>query len=122
MSLSPASQLKESATTMSSWLRFLGIALIFTGALCAFTIIGLFVFWIPIWMGVLLYQAAERATAVGRGTSAEALLELVEKLKSYFIISGVVTMALIAFVVCFLIFMYAVMDGPPSELGTFLFN
>ena len=115
-------RLRESAATMSAWLKFLGIFSMFIGALCAVTIIGLFVAWVPIWMGILLYQAGDRAAQFENGSSVEALVELIDKLKIYFILYGVVAMVGVAFTVCFVIFFSALLEGPAAELGTFLFD
>ena len=56
-----AAQLRRTAVSMGSWLKFLGIVSIVSGALLAFTIIGLIFAWLPIWLGVLLFQAGDRA-------------------------------------------------------------
>ncbi|NIW79677.1 MAG: hypothetical protein GWN16_09545, partial [Calditrichae bacterium] len=54
-------QLKRSAGTMSAWLKFLGIVSIISGAVVAITIVGIIIAWLPIWLGVLLFQAGDRA-------------------------------------------------------------
>ncbi len=75
-----------------AWIKFLGIMSIIQGVIAAFTIIGIIFAWLPIWVGVLLYQSAttmERAYAMGdRKTFAEAM----GKLKTYFLIQGIVTL------------------------------
>src|SRR5690606_18391985 len=43
------------------WLKVLAVAMIFTGAIQALTIIGILWAWLPIWLGVLLFQAAGAA-------------------------------------------------------------
>ncbi len=40
------------------WIKFLGILSIVSGALGALSIIGILWAWLPIWLGVLLFQAA----------------------------------------------------------------
>jgi hypothetical protein len=71
------------------WIKFLGILSIVQGVIAALTIIGIIFAWLPIWIGILLYQSAtmmERAYAMGdRRTFVEAM----GKLKTYFLIQGI---------------------------------
>jgi hypothetical protein len=81
------------------WLKFLGIMSILWGVVSVlFTLgIGIVFAWLPIWMGVLLYQAAalaDRAHATGDEASLVASLS---KLKLYFVISGILMALGIAF-------------------------
>lgn len=86
------------------WLKFIGVMLIIFGALYTLGtfLIGAIVAWIPIWQGVLLYQAAgavEQANAAGDQASFQRSLE---KLKVYFIITGVLMIiSLVAMVLAF---------------------
>jgi len=50
--------LQNSALKMTGWLKFVGIVTIVSGALAALSVIGIVFAWIPIWLGVLLMQAA----------------------------------------------------------------
>ena len=75
----------DQARAMSFWLKLLGIITILSAVPAAITIIGLVVAWLPILLGVLLLQAG---IAAQRGSEFE-LLRLVEKLKTYFLIQGV---------------------------------
>ena len=74
------------------WIKFLGIMSIVQGVIAAFTIVGILFAWLPIWVGILLYQSAttmEKAYALGdKRTFAEAM----GKLKTYFLIQGIVTL------------------------------
>ena len=50
------------------WMKLLGVMMIISGALQVLTIIGILWAWLPIWLGVLLFQAAgaaEEASASG---------------------------------------------------------
>ncbi len=71
------------------WIKFLGILSIVQGVIAALTIVGIIFAWLPIWIGVLLYQSAttmEKAYAMGdRKTFADAM----GKLKTYFLIQGI---------------------------------
>ena len=86
---SQVNQLAQIAGTMSAWLRFLGLVSVVSGALSALTIVGLIFAWLPIWLGVLLFQAGDPA----------ALTQLLEKLKLYFILSATAIIVSLAFVV-----------------------
>ena len=74
------------------WIKFLGIMSIAQGAMAALTIVGAIVAWLPIWVGILLYQSAttmEKAYALGdKRTFAVAM----GKLKTYFLIQGILTL------------------------------
>ncbi len=74
------------------WIKFLGIMSIVQGAMAALTIVGAIVAWLPIWVGILLYQSAttmEKAYALGdKRTFAVAM----GKLKTYFLIQGILTL------------------------------
>lgn len=54
--------------------------------------IGLIVAWIPIWIGILLFQAASAAERANSNGDKAALLQSQQKLKVMFIIAGVLTL------------------------------
>lgn len=71
------------------WMKLIGVAMIIYGVLAAITIVGLIIAWLPIWIGVLLFQSAGALeTAFSQG-DAEAAIRAMDKLKVYFIINGV---------------------------------
>jgi hypothetical protein len=89
-------RLKERARSMSGWLKFLGVAYIITGIPSLIVLVGA----INIWLGVLLFQAG---TAAERGDDT-ALLRMLSKFKTFFIINAVMLLlavALIGFIVLF---------------------
>lgn len=69
------------------WMKLMGIMSIIAGALYCLTIIGAIIGWLPIWMGILLNQASDR---LGRG-DVTGYREAMEKMKTWFVISGVLT-------------------------------
>ena len=74
------------------WLKFLGVMSIISGVIQVFTIIGIIFAWLPIWIGVLLFQAAsavERAYETGDSNEINVSLS---KLKTYFMIMGVISL------------------------------
>ena len=94
-------RIAEQARSMSAWLKLVGVVTILSGIPAALTVIGLLVAWLPIWLGVLLFQAG----AAAKRDSDYDLLRLIEKLKTYFIVQGVlVIVALVAMIIAFALF------------------
>jgi len=86
------------------WLKLLGVVMILQGILTAITIIGIVICWLPIWLGVLLFQAAgaiESAMVSGR---KEQLLLSLSKIKLYFMINGILMLIFIIFMVIMVLF------------------
>lgn len=78
--------------TCKGWMKLVGVMSIIGGAMYALTIIGIIVAWLPIWIGILLFQSAN---AVGQAYEADnkaALKVALAKLKTYFIIMGILTL------------------------------
>ena len=74
------------------WLKLVGVMMIIYGVLLAITVIGLIVAWLPVWMGVLLFQAAKATEAAHDAEDEASLLTAMGKLKTYFTIMGVMTL------------------------------
>ncbi len=74
---------------MKGWLKLLGIIQIVAGILQAITIFGIIWAWLPIWLGVVLNSAANRAQDYVEKEDDNALVEFTGKLKLYFIINGI---------------------------------
>ncbi len=89
---------------MNGWLKFLGIVNIIMGAFTALSIVGILVAWLPIWLGVLLLQAGSRATTARVTNNPRELVTMVEKLRLYFIIQGILMIVGIAFTVLGFVF------------------
>jgi hypothetical protein len=81
--------IKQTAASMSGWLKFLGIINIIGGAFSALSIVGIIFAWLPIWLGVVLLQAASSATHANLSNDPKDLVEMITKLRMYFIIQGV---------------------------------
>lgn len=96
-------ELKLSAQNMSGWVKFYGIMNIIGGALAALTIIGIIFAWLPIWMGVILVQAANRATNANLTNNPKELVYMLDRFRLYFVINGIVILITIAGVILSLI-------------------
>jgi hypothetical protein len=83
---------------VKGWLKLLGVVMIVQGILTAFTIIGIIFAWLPIWLGVLLFQAASATEAAQASGDRLQLMSSLNKLKMYFIINGVLMLISLAFV------------------------
>jgi len=91
--------IKQTAVSMSGWLKFLGIINIVWGAFSAISIVGIIFAWLPIWLGVVLLQAASSATHANLSNDPNDLAEMMSKLRMYFIIQGVLIIVGMAAVV-----------------------
>ena len=74
------------------WMKLVGVMSIIGGALQVLTIIGILIAWLPIWTGILLIQAAGAIEQAYLGENQAAMTRSLSKLKTYFIIMGVLTL------------------------------
>lgn len=81
------------------WLKLLGVMMIIQGILTAITIFGIVICWLPIWLGVLLFQAAGAIESAMVSGKKEQLLLSLSKIKLYFVINGILMLILIVFMV-----------------------
>jgi uncharacterized protein DUF5362 len=106
---STVSDLAVPLSSGSGWMKFVGIMFIIQGAMTAITIVGIVIAWLPIWIGVLVMQAAgaiERAQLSG---DAMAMKEALSKLRTYFVIQGVLYLIGIIIFVLYFVFFGAVL-------------
>ncbi|MEL6820302.1 MAG: DUF5362 family protein [Calditrichota bacterium] len=108
-------RLQQLSGYMSAWMKFLGISNMLLGAFMAITIVGLLFAWLPLWIGILLYQAGERASDAARGDE-QKLVEMLDKIRLYVVINSVLTMLWLAFAVGFFVFFYVITSMPAEEL------
>ena len=94
------------------WIKFLAVLTIAGGVLSVIASLWSLVFvWLPIWSSVLLYMAATRVTSASSSGSEAELVEALDRLRLYFLISGVVTLIALVLVV---VGMFA---GLPLDIG-----
>ena len=74
------------------WLKFLGILSILGGIAQALSIVGIIVAWLPIWMGVVMFQAGSSIDSAGQFGDKYAFLRSLGSLKTYFVLQGVLTL------------------------------
>jgi hypothetical protein len=102
---------------MSGWIKFLGITSIIAGGLYALSIIGIIIAWLPIWIGIILVRVANGSKEVAEG-KIESIGEMLGSLKTFFILSGVLTIISIAFsIIWFMVMGIAMIGGLLGETG-----
>ncbi len=74
------------------WMQLVGVMMIIYGVLIAITIVGLIFAWLPIWLGVLLFQTAKAVELAYSSEDEASFLAAMGKLKTYFTIMGVLTL------------------------------
>jgi len=79
------------------WMKLVGVLAIISGIFTAITIVGLVVAWLPIWMGVLLFQSASAIEQAQMAGDKGAMVQSMNKLKTYFTIMGILTLIWIVF-------------------------
>ena len=89
------------------WMKLIGILMIIGGVFYALTIVGIIIAWLPIWMGVVLYQAGSSSEQAYFNGDKYSLLTSLNKLKLYFTIMGIMTLITIALMVIMLIAVFA---------------
>ena len=77
------------------WMKLLGVVSIIYGIVLIFTIFGIIICWLPIWLGVLLFNAGSKIELAMTGGDKNALITSLSKIKTYFIISGVLMLLMI---------------------------
>ena len=74
------------------WLKFLGVLSIISGAFAVFSLWGILICWLPIWMGILLFKAAGNMEVAELNGDRAQLIEGLNRLKTYFTINGILTL------------------------------
>jgi hypothetical protein len=74
------------------WLKFLGVLSVISGIGTALSIVGILFAWLPIWMGVLMFQAGSNIDQAGQFGDRFAFLRSMGSLKTYFMLQGILTL------------------------------
>lgn len=101
------------------WMKLLGVMTVLWGAMQVLSIIGILWAWVPIWLGVLLFQsagAAEQAAATG---DAAAAARATDKLRLFFMIQAIIMLVLLlAMIAAFALGGFAMLAGLSGLSGT----
>lgn len=106
---SPEETLKRAcriAADSASWMKLLGVISIIQGIFAVFTIWGIIIAWLPIWLGVILFRAANEAEMAAAGLT-DRLEAYLKRLNKFFLIQGIL---MLLFIVIALIMVF-VMGG-----------
>jgi hypothetical protein len=88
------------------WMKLLGVLNIIGGVLAALTIVGIIIAWLPIWLGVILYQAGSSSEQAYFNGDKFSLTKSLNQLKLYFTISGVLALiGIFTWVIIFIVFL-----------------
>jgi len=79
------------------WMKLIGVLMIIGGVLYAITIVGIIIAWLPIWMGVVLYQAGSSSEQAYFNGDKFSFIRSLTQLKLYFTIMGIMTLIGIIF-------------------------
>lgn len=82
---------------MVGWLKFLGVVNIIMGIFVALSIVGIIIAWLPIWLGVLLFQAGNQITEARISRNFYHLVTMMQKFKMYFMIQGILLLISLIF-------------------------
>ena len=93
------SQIQQVCNGMTGWLKFLGVVNIVIGAIYTISLWGIIIAWIFIWLGVLLLQMANRINNARFTNDQSELVQMMDKLRLYFIIQGVLIIVSIVMVI-----------------------
>ncbi len=85
------------------WMKFLGVLSIIQGIMLVFTIWGILICWLPIWIGWILFKAADDAEIASRGAPAR-LLDYAMRINRYFTLQGIIALVMIVVVLILLLF------------------
>ena len=98
------------AAGSAGWMKFLGVLSIISGIGLVFSLWGILICWLPIWIGVILFKAAGDAEMASRGAPTQ-LEGFLEKINRYFLIQGILALIwiIIGLVFLFLLGMAALM-------------
>lgn len=86
------------------WIKFLGILMIVQGVLTALSIVGIIIAWLPIWLGVLLFQSASGMEQAAINGDATTFVMAQNKLRLYFVIQAIMIIVAFALGILFLLF------------------
>ena len=99
-SVDQSNLIKEVSTPVyqsRGWMKLIGVLLIIGGVLYTLTIVGIIIAWLPIWMGVVLFQAGSSSEQAYFNGDKFSLIRSLTQLKLYFTIMGIMTLISIVF-------------------------
>lgn len=82
------------------WMKLIGIVSIIYGIAIIFTIVGIAICWLPIWLGILLLKASKSIEIAQINGDRQQLNVSLSNIKTYFVINGILLLiGLIGFII-----------------------
>ncbi len=97
-----------------SWVKLIGVLGIIYGVFMAISIVGIIFAWLPIWIGVLLYQTGNNISAAYNLGDKISLIKAQKNLAVYFTIYGVIV--LVSLIFGLVIVLFVIYYGLPSNV------
>lgn len=119
-SSAPVAQVLTHVRGMKGWMKFLGIMNIIGGGINVLTIVGILWAWLPIWIGIVLLQAGSKAEEYAARGDETALAGFMDKLRSYFAISGIALIVALALSVIWVILVFVLVGVGVFSAGSLL--
>jgi len=85
------------------WIKLIGILMIIYGVFAAFTLVGILIAWLPIWLGVLLLRVASRTEQAYNSGNKQLLINAQNDLSTFFTVYGVLALIGIIMIVILII-------------------
>lgn len=100
------------------WMKLLGVMMIISGALQVLTVVGILWCWLPIWLGVLLFQSASAAEQASASGDTALATRATDKLRLFFMIQGILMLiGLLLVAVLFALGGFAMLTGLASGMA-----
>ena len=88
-------RIAEPLYLVKGWMKFAGVLAIIEGIFSIFSLWGIIICWIPIWMGIVLCSASNHIRIAFETNSDDELRTSMEKLGTYFRIFGIITIVML---------------------------
>lgn len=106
-----------------NWLKLIGILLIVYGGLVAITLIGILVAWLPIWIGIICFQAGRKIELAYKLRDKLSLINAQKNLANFFTIYGILILAGLAIGLMFIVLLISFgIPGNFEELNNYMQN
>jgi len=101
------------------WMRLLGVLSIIGGIITVFSLWGIVICWIPIWIGILLMKAASAIELAQHNGDREQFTECLQQFRTYFTLQGVLSLIYIVAGIIGFIVMGGALLGLLAGLGDY---
>ena len=111
-------QINSPLFEVKGWIKLIGIVTIIYGVLLIFTLVGIIICWLPIWLGVLLFQSASAVEGAHQMGDKRELHKSLSKVKTYFTIQGILALiGIVVAIISMIVMGTAGLMGALSSMG-----